>query len=124
MLKQTGFSLLEVIISILIFSIALLGLDALGILTLRENLSTYYTSLAVQQIQNIEERLSALGSSAGTEEQIKLWNLQNQTILPFGKGKVAGQYPQYAISLCWGNSVSDVRSGEKTGCIQEEFSVQ
>lgn len=122
--KSFGFSLLEALISIIIFSMALLGLNAMDIFTMREQLNSYYTSLAIQQIQNIEERLSTLGKQAGLNDQVKLWNLQNEVLLPSGKGEVLGQYPRYFISLFWGDSNCKDRQEEKVGCIKEELSLQ
>jgi prepilin-type N-terminal cleavage/methylation domain-containing protein len=122
--KINGFSLLEVLISILVFSIALLGLNAMDVLFLSEQRKVYHLSLAIQQIQNIEERLLALRDQAGLDEQVQGWNLQNQMLLPSSKGEVLVQYPHYYISLKWGNSNCKDNDEVTSGCIKEEFNLQ
>ena len=110
-----GFSLLEVLISLFILSIALLGLDATGLFSWQLQLNAYYAALAEQQLQNMEERLRLLEVSPfALEQEVALWNLENKRLLPKVKGKVSGTYPNFELSLIW---------GQKRAALHEEFSL-
>jgi type IV pilus assembly protein PilV len=56
---QAGFTLLEVMIALVIFSIGLLGLGALQAVGVQENLSAYNRTLAMQQAADMGERIRA-----------------------------------------------------------------
>jgi prepilin-type N-terminal cleavage/methylation domain-containing protein len=102
--KSAGFSLIEVLISLLIFSLVLLGWDALGIYSYKTSRDAYFFSVALNQLEEMSERLYALKQFDGLSEQIILWNQHNQEILPQGSGEVAGVYPYYLITLHWGDN--------------------
>ena len=57
--KQRGFTLLEVMISVIILSIGLLGLAALQLTTLRSNTSAYNRSVATIMAYDIADRMRA-----------------------------------------------------------------
>jgi hypothetical protein len=48
------------------------------------------------------ERLQAHGSKVNLEQQLTIWNKQNQIVLPEGKGLILGRYPAYSVILFWG----------------------
>src|SRR5690349_7549568 len=96
--KSLGFSLVEVLISLFIFSLILLGFDAMELIALRESRSAYYFSMAAMQVQSMAEKLHAVGE---VSDWIESWNQQNQEMLPHGKGEVIGAYPIYEIILHW-----------------------
>lgn len=97
---HSGSSLLEIVISFFIFSLLLLGLDAMQITALREAKSTYYFNVANRQIQGMAERLRVV-EEGDWQETFNKWNQQNQEVLPQGRGEVQGRYPSYTISLIW-----------------------
>lgn len=97
-----GYSFIEVLVALTLISIALFTADALELKTLQAARLTFDRQTAILQIQNITSRLQTWGNSPNEEEQITLWNLQNQKLLPNAEGKVDGEYPLYTIQLTWG----------------------
>lgn len=57
--RQTGFSLIEVLITILIVSFGLLGMAGLIISGARSNNIAHYRSVASKQIEDIADRMRA-----------------------------------------------------------------
>jgi hypothetical protein len=102
--RIAGFSLLEVLVSLLLLAFIILGFDAMQVYSLRSVRNSYYLNIATGQLNNMAERLHALGENSGLEQQIQIWNKENQQLLPKGKGLVVGHYPFYEIILYWGES--------------------
>ena len=94
-----GFSLTEALVSIFILSIILIGFDSAEIGAFRNSRDAYYFSVAVNQVNAMRERLQVFEGHSGLEQQIELWNAQNATVLPQGKGEVTEQY----IKIKWKN---------------------
>lgn len=127
--RQKGFSLLEVLITILIVSFGLLGMAALIISGARSNNIAHYRSVASKQTEDIADRMRAnrAGLIAGaydalaattpdsvdcvtnacSETQIATydhaqWNTANAQLLPGGLGRVDGTVALgYQITLRW-----------------------
>ncbi len=59
MKKNTGFTLIEVLIAMLILAVGLLGLAGLQVTSLRNNLSAYHRSQATQLAYNMADRMRA-----------------------------------------------------------------
>src|SRR5690242_4208553 len=100
MSKVSGFTFIEVIVSLLLLSLILLGFNAMQLQALRETQSAYDYSVAALQLNAMTERLRALDKWAGLQEQINIWNLQNKQVLPQGKGEVMG----HTIKITWGRN--------------------
>lgn len=119
--RMAGFSLLEVLISLLLLSLILLSFEATEIFSLQELEAVSYFNTAVNQLNAMRERLHALNENAGLEEQIAIWNQQNQETLPQGVGEVKGTFPTYTVTLYWGktrHTCQKIHLG-KSGCIKE-----
>ncbi|OYY93085.1 MAG: type IV pilus modification protein PilV [Hydrogenophilales bacterium 28-61-23] len=69
---QTGFSLLEVLVAMVVLSIGLLGLAALQAVSLNNNQIAYYRSIASQQAYDMADRMRAnlAGISAGNYDNL------------------------------------------------------
>jgi type IV pilus assembly protein PilV len=57
--KQSGFTLLEVMVAIVVLSLGLLGLAGLQAATLRNNQIAYYRAIAIQQTYDMADRIRA-----------------------------------------------------------------
>jgi type IV pilus assembly protein PilV len=55
--RQSGLTLLEIMVTVVILSLGLLGLAGLQMTGLKNNRNAYYNSIAGQAVQNIAERL-------------------------------------------------------------------
>lgn len=118
-----GFTLIEVLISLILLSLLLLGFNAMEMDALRSARAAYYFDLATQQLIAMTECLRVLGANQNLNEQITLWNLQNQDVLPAGRGTVSGSYPSYVIAVYWGKfsqECKQVKLGQ-SGCVQQRL---
>lgn len=100
---QTGSSFIEILVSLSLLSLMLLGLDAMEIISLQESQSDYYFSIAKQQVRVMTEGIHAIKNQTSLNPFILFWNKQNQSSLPKGRGMVTGTYPHYAITIFWGD---------------------
>ncbi len=127
--RNGGFSLIEVLITILIVSFGLLSMAALIIAGARSNNIAHYRSIASKQTEDIADRMRAnlAGVSAGAynalaasipssidcvtsvcnESQVASydhaqWNTANSRLLPNGTGTVNGNLAVgYVITMMW-----------------------
>lgn len=97
-----GFSLIEVLISLLLISFILLGFNSTEVSSMSAIRDAYQFNLANHQLNNMTERLRILGRYPGIEQQVTEWNTENQIILPQGQGQVEGDFPEYTVSIRWG----------------------
>ncbi len=130
---QTGFTLMEVLIAVLILSIGLLGLASLQANGLRSNFSSYARSQAVILANDMADRMRAnlTEAVAGTYNvnatvagapdcaaaacntadmasyDIATWYTSLQNTLPQGTGTIVGNGTVFTISVMW----DDDRSG-------------
>ncbi|WP_292918226.1 type IV pilus modification protein PilV [Nitrosomonas sp.] len=128
-LKDSGFSLIEVLITILIVSFGLLGMAALIVSGARSNNIAHYRSIASKQTEDIADRMRAnlVGVSTGAYNALAAnipssddcvtntcnatqvavydhaqWNTANSRLLPSGAGTVNGDVATgYVITLMW-----------------------
>jgi len=75
--RDTGFTLVEVLVAVVVLAIGLLGLAGLQTFTLRNNQSAYYRSQATQLAYDIADRIRANFVEAG-----KLANSTYKTTTP------------------------------------------
>lgn len=113
---MTGFSLIEVLVSLLLLSLVLLGLEALEISAVQQSRESYYIFVARQQLHNLEERLRSSGTAGLSSAQFMRWQEENQSILPQGSGRLMGSYPKYHLQIVWGMT-------KHSSCLQENFSL-
>jgi type IV pilus assembly protein PilV len=123
---QTGFTLLEVLVAIIVLSLGLLGLAGLQAATLRNNQIAYYRAIAIQQTYDMADRIRAnqAGAAGGfynnptatthncfgatctpqdmAEEDYFQWNNNNVRMLPAGAGTVvAAAGGNFDITVSW-----------------------
>ena len=102
--KLSGYTLIEVLVSLLLLSVMLLGMDVMQIFALRQSRAAYYLSVAHTQMQSISERLR-MTATLDPAMTISAWNTENALVLPQGVGYVRGSYPVYHAQLCWGGAL-------------------
>lgn len=127
--KQHGFSLIEVLISIVILTIGLLGIAALQANSIRYNHSAQLRAIALAQAHSMADRLKAnkAGVQAGAYNAISgipaqstctascssnqiaqydayKWNSANAILLPAGQGTVTANANRYIITVRWDGS--------------------
>jgi len=89
-------TLLEVLISLFILALMLLGLDAMQLSSLRQAKTAYYFSVATQQLASMAEHVKAQSYPA----------FKVSPELPQGRAMLTGTYPNYTLSICWkGNPI-------------------
>ena len=126
-MKANGFTLLEVLIALVIFSFGLLALAALMAKGLQYNTSALHRSYASAQAYDIADRMRAnrLGITAGNYDSVSgvgsdpgciatgctpaqmaqydgwAWNSANAALLPSGSGSVTTDGTTYTITVTW-----------------------
>lgn len=98
---QSGFSLLEVLIAWFLLSVVLLGLFEIQILSLCNNRHAYLLSIATVQVASMLDRLTVNQTSASRAREARVWNQQNKSLLPDGKGSYQCQPYQCVVRLQW-----------------------
>lgn len=105
--KNAGFSLIEVLITMVVISVALLSLAVLQIKALQYSYASYQRSLATIQANDLVERLWAgLCALPGGVNSISAeWVAANTNSLPNWTGSLvydaSGTLPIYTITISW-----------------------
>jgi type IV pilus assembly protein PilV len=131
--KTAGFSMVEVLVSLLILSIGLLGMVALQARAIQENQGAYLRSQASIETYDILERMRAnkaaaeagayniaMGvtkiSSSNAMAKIDLndWVTGLSTSLPSGKGSISCSAASCTVAVQWfDNAVNDDTNNDK-----------
>jgi type IV pilus assembly protein PilV len=96
-----GFSFIEVLITLLVFSLGLLGIAGLEIIALRNTQKSYMRSIATVQIASMLERLHANHSSNTRSAECLKWNQENQQLLPQASGNCSCQNSICYVTIKW-----------------------
>ena len=139
--KQSGFTLLEVLVAIVVLSLGLLGLAGLQAATLRNNQIAYYRAIAIQQTYDMADRIRAnqVGVAAGAYDALDTsipadpdcvantctaanmavadhsqWNNNNARMLPAGLGTVASVAGgSFDITISWNENTETGSTGQQ-----------
>lgn len=111
-----GFTLLEVMISLFIASLVLLGVTAAEIRALREARGILYFNRAILLNENMAEYLLVYGDASG---YLRLWQHEVQRDLPDASAAVTGLSPRFTISITWGgyDQVCHQSRAGLSGCV-------
>lgn len=145
--KITGFTLIEVLVSMLILSVGLLGLAGLQVASLRNNQSAYNRSQATQLAYDLADRMrtNVLGVATYTtippsratakascltttgcsqdsmaENDLYEWNSAVSAILPNGIGTITAAAGELTVTINW----DDDRDGVGSNNLQFQTSFQ
>lgn len=105
--KNAGFSLIEVLITMVVISVALLSLAVLQIKALQYSYASYQRSLATIQANDLVERLWAglCALPRGVNSISAEWVAANTNSLPNWTGSLvydaSGTLPIYTITISW-----------------------
>lgn len=121
----SGFSLIEVLVSLLLLSFILFGFDSAEIYSVREIRAAYYFDMANDQLNNMIERLQAIGDQTDMSQSVTTWNIQNKNLLPQGMGEVLGVFPTYKINIFWGENRPPCQQNQlgSSGCITRNVTI-
>lgn len=111
---QSGASLIEVLVSLILLSMMLLSFDAIQLFAVQKAKSALYFSTANHQLDEMHERLKVLNGEEVTE-QFVIWNEHNQDVLPQGRGYISEQASKIILSLFWGGGNEEQCDQNKIG---------
>lgn len=140
--SQRGATLIEVLVTLLVLSIGLLGMAGLEALSMQSNHSAYYRSQATFLSYDISERMranrtAALGGgydvdfpASSSENAVSgdraaqdkaQWLNSLASILPAGTGKVTRSGTLVSIEIRWDDSRGDIRARNSDQITPETF---
>ena len=94
-----GFSLVEIMVALLLFSIGLISLNAIQYKALNSTKESLYVSLMASQLISFQERMRANLSMTAKQREMTLWQVQLETLLP---GALI-RWNSFKPSICWQN---------------------
>lgn len=101
---DSGFTMIEVLVAVIVLSVGLLGLAGLQATGLRNNHSATLRSIASLQAYDIADRMRANQGPLAAAD-LAAWNADNASLLPSGSGTVAlsaaGPPLIYTVTLLW-----------------------
>jgi len=122
-----GFSLIESLISLMILSLMLLELDAIQIHAIKMGNASWYFTVAEIQVESLQERLQLLSPDEDLQQQIQLWNSENQEVLPAGVGFIQLNDDNHEIEIFWGKNAFEKNCQEMqfglSGCLKAQANV-
>ena len=124
MLPAKGFTVIEILVSLSLLALLSLTLLATVVSVLSMSRSHYVATLAINQLDNLYDRLQLLGNTVNLPAQVHAWNEDNQQQLA-GFGAVSGTFPYYTVSLYWGKADISACSSltPQGGCLRVSFMV-
>ncbi len=119
MRENVGSSLFEVLIALLMLSLAIVGLDSMQLRLLSETIPFEFVRFADHQVDVMKDIIISAAPASFIREESK-WLLETQTMLPNARATVSGTYPSYTIELMWGGALrcQDAASNND-GCIRK-----
>ena len=94
---------MEVLVALFILSTALLGIAGLELTALHNTQESYLQSIATIQVASMFERLRAHSTNLNIIAQCDDWNVNNQMLLPQGKGQCICNKNDCTVTIEWFN---------------------
>jgi type IV pilus assembly protein PilV len=143
-IKQSGFTLLEILVAMLVLAIGLLGLAGLMASSMRNNLSASHRTQATWMAYDIIDRMranrtsalagtyaTALGAPAACSpavpagtiqaQDIKAWKNQIACALPAGDGSIAVAGSKATIVIQWNDSRGTQGAAAQTFSVETQL---
>jgi type IV pilus assembly protein PilV len=125
--NQSGISLIEMLIALLVLSFGLLGLAGLQALSLKNNQSAYLRSQATLVAYDVLDRIRARRSelmaadfsNTFSDAGINGWADDVSSRLPGGKGTIACANRICTVTVSWSDSGSDGASTKSISLVSE-----
>jgi prepilin-type N-terminal cleavage/methylation domain-containing protein len=97
-----GFTLLEVMLSLFLFSVVICVFFEQKTLLKRSLLQAYYKQIAIEAAVSLQNRLAINQSLGSSLREIAEWRQELADLLPHGEGKISSfnQTPK-ACMICW-----------------------
>lgn len=89
---------MDVLVSMFLCSIALIGIDAMLIQTSKDTESLYFLRVGMQQILQLHEQLLVRSDA---HDLLIQWNQQNQRVLPNGQGELIYHQHKATLKVSW-----------------------
>lgn len=118
--KQSGSSLIEVLITVLVLSIGLLGMATLQFDAIKLNHDAFLRSQAVNLAYDMSDRIRSnrsaarngdydaqpapTGSDATAAADIATWQANLVAALPTGTGAITRRSEEFTVQVCWDES--------------------
>jgi type IV pilus modification protein PilV len=96
-----GFALIEVLVALLLFSLGILGIAGMQIVSLRHSQEAYWHSVASMQLLSFFECLRANRTPSIREHEKIDWNMDNARLLPQGNGYYQCNTGSCTVYLEW-----------------------
>lgn len=106
-----GFSLIEILISLLLLSILMMGFEATSLYAVREIREAYFLSYAQNQMASLADYVRAHQLRV-SPDFLENWNQQNKDILPKVTSQIIEGETFYKVELCW---------KEQNNCLRENI---
>lgn len=143
--KETGATLIEVLVAMVVLAIGLLGLAGLQATSIQSNHSAYYRSQATILASDLADRMranrtaaltdayvidefptsstrnSVSGNDVSPENDIAEWLNQLALTLPEGTGKVEKDGTLVTITIRWNDTRGQIKASDDTNTHNETF---
>jgi Tfp pilus assembly protein PilV len=100
-IKNIGFSLVEVLISLTVISFGLLGLLDAQLVAMADNHNIYLQKCAINQINTLAEQLRADSSASARNQTILSWQNNIKKMFPEGSTDVIQDNSIYRVTIKW-----------------------
>jgi prepilin-type N-terminal cleavage/methylation domain-containing protein len=122
MSTQQGLSLIEILVSLCIFSLLLFGVNSAQFAALRAAKQSYWLALAQAQLMTLNERLQVTPPNQ-FQEVIQAWQSNTALLMPHGRGEISGYPPDVLATIFWGDTNKNCLNhpSPNDGCLQMEI---
>jgi prepilin-type N-terminal cleavage/methylation domain-containing protein len=120
-----GFSLIEILLSLILLSIILLGFEAMAFSVNQTAQANYYFAVAENQMTNLYERIQTVHTQMQLTQQLTLWQRQNIKLLPHSVSEFMAHDKVYIAQLFWGKKISACTHNQLgvSGCIRQQITL-